>query len=119
MSADKELINMLVDAHLLPDEHVVIYNESTEPLEVMSSVCSFHPAILIIDDDFVKPNAVQILKSIRKINPTMKFVFITSDTSIDLGRDISQLGIHYYGIKPLNDEDLGESIRSLISVNEN
>ena len=55
MSADKELINMLVDAHLLPDEHVVIFNESTEPLEVMSSVCSFHPAILIIDDDFVKP----------------------------------------------------------------
>ena len=119
MSSDKELVQMLLGEQLLPEKQLVIFNESREPLEVMSSVCINHPAVLILDDDFVKPNSVQILKSIRKINQTMKLVFITSDTSIDLGRDISPLGIHYYGIKPLNERALGESIRSLIKVIEN
>jgi DNA-binding NarL/FixJ family response regulator len=119
VSSDNELIKMLMNARLIPDEQVVIYDESKEALEVMSSVCSCQPAILIMDDDFVKPNSVQVLRSIRRVNQNVKIVFITSDTSIDLGRDISPLGIHYYGIKPLDDQDLAESIRSLLTANNN
>jgi len=119
VSSDNELIKMFMNARLLPEEQVIVYDESYEPLEVVSSVCSCQPAVLIIDDDFVKPNSVQVLRSIRRINQNVKIVFITSDTSIDLGRDISPLGIHYYGIKPLDDQDLAESIRSLLTINNN
>jgi DNA-binding NarL/FixJ family response regulator len=119
VSTDSNLIEMLMKAHLIPEDQVTIYNESDEPLEVMSSVCSCQPAVLIIDDDFIKPNSVQILRSIRRVNQNVKIVFITSDTGIELGRDITPLGIHYYGIKPLNDKDLGESIRSLVTVYKN
>ena len=119
VSTDTKLIEMFIEAHLIPEEQVTIYNESEEPLEVMSSVCSCQPAVLIIDDDFIKPNSVQILKSIRKVHQNIKIVFITSDDSINLGRDIIPLGIHYYAIKPLNEDDLAESIRSLVTVYKN
>jgi chemotaxis response regulator CheB len=56
VSSDNALIKMFMSARLIPDEQVVVYDESREPLEVMSSVCSCQPAVLIIDDDFVKPN---------------------------------------------------------------
>jgi DNA-binding NarL/FixJ family response regulator len=117
VSTDTKLIEMFIEAHLIPGEQVTIYNESEEPLDVMSSVCSSQPSVLIIDDDFIKPNSAQILRSIRRVNPNVKVVFITSDTGIDLGREIMPLGIHYYGIKPLNDQDLAESIKSLITIN--
>ncbi len=79
----------------------------------MSHVCSNNPSLLIIDDDFVKPISERLLASIKKVNPKLPIIFITSNTSLELGRAINSIGVKYYLMKPLSDEDLKEFITSI------
>ena len=89
-----------------------IYNESKDPLDVMSTVCEANPSLLIVDDDFLAPETVHVLKSIRKVNRSIDIIFCTSNTSIELGKEVSQIGIQYYAIKPFTDNELHESIKA-------
>ena len=43
----------------------------------------------------------------------LKIVFVTSNPSIELGKEISPLGISYYAIKPFDQKDFTELINSL------
>jgi DNA-binding NarL/FixJ family response regulator len=92
---------------------VQVVNHSSDPLDIMAAVCSHKPTLLILDDDFLKPNSAHTLSSIRKVNEHIDIIFITSDSGIDLGRAVSQLGIHYYGIKPLEQSELKEAVLSV------
>ena len=90
-------------------------DDSQDPLDVMSGICSHNPSLVIIDDDFLKPHSAHVLRSVRKINSKVKFIFVTSDESVELGREISPLGIHYYGHKPLEKRELHDSIQSILN----
>jgi response regulator of citrate/malate metabolism len=116
ISLDDAFVIQFKHNRLFADEQLLVYNESNDPLDIMSAVCSYQPGFLILDDDFVQPNSVKILKSIRHVNHQVKIIFITSDTSIYLGRDVMPMGIYYYGIKPFNDEDLKGLINSVIAI---
>ena len=92
----------------------VSFSSSNDPLDIMSNVCSTNASLLILDDDFVMPNSERLLTSIKKVNPKLSIIFITSDTSIELGRTINSIGVKYYLMKPISDEDLQEYANSLI-----
>jgi DNA-binding NarL/FixJ family response regulator len=96
-------------------EKISIFNESKDPLDVMSTVCEANPSLLIIDDDFLAPETVHILKSIRKVNRGIDIIFCTSNSSIALGKEVSQLGIQYYAIKPFDDGELQDSINAVLN----
>ena len=113
---DSELIDMLNKMNIARQYRFSFYNESHEPLDIMSMVCSSNPGLLIVDDDFVKPNTSPLLKSIKKVCPRIEIIFIASDSNIDLGREISPLGIRYYDIKPVDSGDLEASLESLLSI---
>jgi len=92
---------------------VNVYAESNDPLDLMSTICTDNPSLLIIDDDFLKPNSTHLLNAVRKVNKTLNIIFITSDPSIALGREISQLGIYFYAYKPIDPEEIKDSISAL------
>ena len=116
ISADPELLEMISQSGLKEDNQIDVYNESNDPLDVMSTVCESNPSLMIIDDDFLKPNTVHILQSIRKVNQSIKIIFCTSNSSIDLGKEVSQLGIQYYAIKPLDKGELQESFNAALQA---
>ena len=87
-----------------------------KPMDVISSVLEFTPSILIIDDDLVSPDTFDVLKSIKNINKEIATIFITSNSSIDLGRKITPLGIQFYAIKPIENIELVDSIKSIINL---
>jgi len=116
LSKDLVIINQIKTHEFCVNQEVLVYEDQNDPLDVMSTVCSINPSILVADDDYLKPNTVHIMHSIRKVNPNTPIVFITSNASVDLGRDISQLGIHYYAQKPLLEKELEDSIQSLVDT---
>jgi len=113
ISNDKDLINLLIVSKHNIKKQVSIIQTDPEPVEILSSVLSIKPSVLMLDDDFLQPHSVHILRSIRKFQRDIPVIFITSDTSIDLGREISQLSIQFYAIKPLNKTDLNDAIHSI------
>lgn len=116
LSKDPVIIKQIKTPEFSANQEFLVYSDNNDPLDVMSTVCSINPSILVADDDYMKPNTVHIMHSIRKVNPNTPIVFITSNTSVDLGRDISRLGIHYYAQKPLQENELTDSIQSLLKV---
>jgi DNA-binding response OmpR family regulator len=115
ISEDPQLLTLLNRSELSANHQISVYKESKDPLDVMSTVCEANPSLLIADDDFLQPETVHILQSLRKVNKTMNIIFCTSNTTIDLGKEISQLGIQYYAVKPL---DQGELLASFTAALE-
>lgn len=114
---DQVIIDMLrAQSRILP-ENLIIMRSSKDPLDVMSTICASNPSLLIVDDDFLKPHTARILKSVRKLLSACQIIFLTSDASLELGREVSQLGIQYYAYKPLEKNELIESLESILKLN--
>ena len=116
ISRDENLLHMTTNMAEENSLGVQVLNQSSDPLDIMAAVCSHKPALLILDDDFLTPNSAHTLASIRKVNENIDIIFVTSDSGMDLGRAVSQLGIHYYGLKPLEVSEIEDAIKSLIKL---
>lgn len=116
ISKDQNLIKLIDKPEVKGQNHLMVFNRSNDLLEVASYIHTNHPAILIVDDDFLKPDSAHLLRNVKKLNPDMAIVFITSDTGIELGKEVSQVGIFFYGLKPLSENELEDSIRSITKL---
>jgi len=94
-------------------EELLIYNKSSKPLEIVGRILENNPVLLVLDDDMLSPDTVDIISNIKKLKKDLKIVFVTSNSSIELGKEISPLGISYYAIKPFDSEEFIELLNSL------
>ena len=115
-SQDKDLLDMVILIGREMEMGIQVLNDSNNPLDLMTRVCTLNPTVLIMDDDYLTPHSAHTLESIKKVNQNTEIIFLTSDDSIELGRAISQLGIHYYGIKPVDESDLKDAIKALKEI---
>jgi len=95
-----------------PEYQFITFNSTTDPLDIMSQICCVNPSILILDDDFITPNSIRLLKSIKKVNPKLTIIFITSNTSLELGREIYSIGVKFYIMKPILENEFKEFLSS-------
>ena len=116
VSKDNELINTFRNNNSQATNQLEVMPGNYDPLDVMSYVCRMNPYILLIDDDSLSPRTAHILKSIKEVNQNIQTIFITSDTGIEIGRKVSQIGVQFYAIKPINKRDLADSIQSIIHL---
>ena len=98
------------------DISVIIHDDDSNPIKVLSNYLSLQPSVIIIDDDYLAPNTVPILESMRKVNKKTKIIFATSDSSIELGKKVSQLGIYFYAIKPVDENEFRELLDSILKA---
>jgi len=116
LSTDKEIIR-LVDSFASKNQHQSItYNKSKIPIDIVGYVYEKNPFVIIIDDDYVKPNAAVMISTIKKMKENMHIIFVTSDTSVELGKRISPLGITYYTIKPIDKDEFDELLNSILKT---
>ncbi|MCG6913875.1 response regulator [bacterium BMS3Abin03] len=114
ISDDSLLLTLVKDFGKSDENSVTVYENGKDPVKVLSNILSVQPSLLIMDDDYLAPNTVSILESLRKINDRMKIIFVTSDSGIELGKAVSQLGIYFYAIKPVEEEELKALFNSLL-----
>ena len=113
ISSDQTLNNFTSKETDNSKYNYITYSSTTDVLDIMSQVCSNHPSILILDDDFVSPHSVHLLESIKKVNPKLSVIFTTSNTSIELGRKIHSIGVKFYMIKPFSEANFKEFLKSI------
>ncbi len=112
LSNDAALIEEIKGISLHLENEIYTDSSSTDPLDVHSAVHKIYPSFVILDDDFLKPNSARIIRSLKDINNELGIIFITSDESLELGREISQLGVHYYALKPVSNNELQQALHS-------
>ena len=114
ISEDEALTRILKSFQFDENEELLVYDKSSNPLEVVGYIVENSPTIMIIDDDMITPDTFGVISNIKKMKKDLKIIFVTSNTSIELGKEISPLGISYYAIKPLDENDFIELLNSLI-----
>ncbi|MCF8241001.1 MAG: response regulator [Melioribacteraceae bacterium] len=120
ISNDPNLVELFNNQDVINKEYVIIKDKDPDALEILSTICTENPNLVILDDDFIKPKSCHLIRSIKKIRSNTLIVFLTGNSSLDLGREISQLGIEYYGIKPLQKEQVIDLLRSINNrINKN
>ncbi len=118
ITEDSLLLSSISDLNITELGEIKLHERSYDPLEVISSVHSISPTLLILDDDILKPNSAKILKSIKQISKNVEIIFLTSDNSVDLGREISPIGVYFYGIKPISKDEILNLIKSVSTKNK-
>lgn len=113
ITSDQKVINTLSKDNIPNSWNVSLVMEKIDPVDLLVKIHAFNPFAIIIDDTLFAPKTNSILLSIREIQKSIQIIFLTDNNSIELGREISQLGIHKYFIKPFSMEHLLESIKSL------
>lgn len=113
LSTDAEIIQLVNSFASDYQHHSIIYNKSQVPIDIVGYVYDKNPFVIIVDDDYVKPNAAVMISTIKKMKEDIKIIFITSDSSVELGKKISPLGIAYYAIKPLDKYEFDELLNSI------
>jgi DNA-binding NarL/FixJ family response regulator len=116
ISSDTSIIKLIDTPEVKGNNQLIVYNESNDLLDLVSFIHTNHPSILIVDDDFLKPDSAHLLTNVKKLNPDLAIIFITSDPGIELGKKVSQVGISFYGLKPLSENELEDSIRSITKL---
>ncbi len=114
ISDDIKLVDGLLQGQESVSIPITAYSGINNPLDIVDFIFAGNPSLLVLDDDFTRPQTVKIIKSIRSMKKSLKIVFLTSDNSLALGKAISGLVVQYYGIKPLADNELIVAIRALL-----
>jgi DNA-binding NarL/FixJ family response regulator len=119
ISDDKNLLREIAQSKNEVSDYIQIYSGAKNSLDILSSFVSTNASLIIIDDDYTSPHSVHLLESVRKVRKEQKIIFLTSDNSIGLGKDISSLGVQYYAIKPITGTELIDSIKSILKIETN
>ncbi len=88
-------------------------SKNLDELDILTNVYSTKPNILIFDDDSFNGRSKKMISNIVKTLKKLSIIFLTSNASIELGKEISPFGISFYGVKPIDAKDLEETINSL------
>lgn len=113
ISDDQKIIQAMKKIDSSNGLQIIFYNKAKDPLDVVINATEVKSGLVVLDDDYLKPNSVKILKYLKKLDSNLATIFLTSDTSIQLGRDISKVGTKYYAIKPISENDLIKLIKSI------
>jgi DNA-binding response OmpR family regulator len=113
ISADQTIKFFVEKNYDDPEYQFITFSSTTDPLDIMSQICSINPSILILDDDLISPNSVHLLNSLKKVNPKTSIIFITSNTSLEFGRQINSIGVKFYLMKPFSKNEFQEFLKSV------
>ncbi len=117
ITVDAKIIEMGHSFSHTNSKHITIYNSNKNPLDIVNFIYESKPSVLLIDDDFINPNSATLIGTLNKVRENLKIIFLTSDSSIELGKEISQLVIQYYAIKPLDEAEFEELLVSILKTN--
>lgn len=117
ITVDAKIIEMGHSFSHTHSKHITIYNSNKNPLDIVNFIYESKPSVLLIDDDFINPNSATLIGTLNKVRENLKIIFLTSNSSIELGKEISQLVIQYYAIKPLDEAEFEELLVSILKTN--
>ena len=113
ISNDHDVINTINQIDIVKNSQLLNINSPTDSCEILSEIVTNNPSLIIFDNDFIENDTVKILKSLRKIDPKVSIILLTSELSIELGRELSQIGILFKALKPISLLSIEESIKAL------
>ncbi|KAB2890495.1 MAG: response regulator [Desulfobulbaceae bacterium] len=80
--------------------------------DALAAVSDFRPDVVILDIQMPDMNGVEVLSRIRGSEPAVEVIVLTGNGSFDVGIECMQLGAFDYLMKPVDLDQLLETIES-------
>jgi len=114
VTGDKKIIDIIQNFSSSKNLSINMITTADDPLDLVLKIIVSKPKWLIFDDDLAAPHSNRVLKAVSSMMQNVSLIFLTSTASVELGREISQLGVDFYGIKPMSGIELTQSINSIL-----
>jgi two-component system response regulator AtoC len=96
------------DALRLEGFHVLTASSGTAAIEILTQ---HHPEIALIDFDLPGMSGVEVMRRMRRMNPALVVILMSSSPDVDGELDVQELGAFHYLSKPLQETELLETLR--------
>lgn len=80
--------------------------------DALSSVMAFKPDVIILDIQMPDVSGVEVLTRLKESDPAIEIIVLTGNGSFDVGIECMQLGAFDYLMKPVDLDQLLETIES-------
>lgn len=80
--------------------------------DALSTVMEFKPDVIILDIQMPDMSGVEVLTRIKESDPAIEIIVLTGNGSFDVGIECMQLGAFDYLMKPVDLDQLLETIES-------
>lgn len=113
ISEDQKVLNIINTIKSNSSFNFTSKSQNLDELDVLTKVYASKPNILIFDDDSFNGRSKKMIANIAKTLKKVSIIFLTSNASVELGKEVSPFGISYYGIKPIEVKELEDTLNSL------
>ena len=79
-------------------------------VDVLNKVQSTNIHVLLLDDEIEDVKACDLIPLVKKANPWLQVIMISSDESIDWVRRLRGAGIFYQAMKPVDMEEIESAV---------
>lgn len=86
--------------------------------DALLTVVEQNVGLVIIDLSIEESAGVKTVEILRKIRPRLPLVVLSSDRSLEAGRQVLQHGVFYYLLKPFDIEELDQVVQIALTSNK-
>ena len=72
--------------------------------------------LLILDIKLKKLSGIEVLEEIKRVRPGIKAMMLTGYPSLETARQAKELGVQAYSVKPIEREELEETVARILSL---
>ena len=84
--------------------------------DALLAVAEDNICLVVLDLSVQEPSGARTFEILRKMRPRLPVIVLSGDSSVETGRQILQLGVFYYLLKPLNLEELDQVVRLALAL---
>lgn len=114
---DEELIlhglSILVDWNSIGYQ---IIHMSTDSVEAVKKIAELQPDVVLTDIKMPRLTGLDLISCIRQSSPSTKTIVISGYSDFDLAKKALQLGVFNYLLKPVDDDELLETLLKIRSI---
>ncbi|CAH0118151.1 Regulator of RpoS [Paenibacillus sp. CECT 9249] len=94
--------------------HLEIAGQAEDGRQALEALKSKPADILITDITMPVMNGLELIREMKKLNPQMKFIILSGYHEFDYVKQGITLGIENYLLKPINVEELKETVKNTV-----
>lgn len=111
---DFEPFSRLVFSMLQQRAELRILGQATDGLEALRAAEELQPDLILLDIGLPKVNGIEAARSLRKVAPQTKILFLSQESSADVVRDAFRLGATGYVLKSHAGRELLPAIEAVL-----
>ena len=83
--------------------------------ECVAAVQLLHPSVVLLDDAVADRPGAPLLQALQAVQPGVRVVYIASNHSLDLERELRRQGVLFYVARPVESETLEATLIAILT----